>query len=116
MRTIEQKAISVAEILIPGGDNYYATRTPLYKIKGKYWTLSFTNDKPLQHGNGKEVVVSESTIEFIHDELPDIFRKELSNKITEAKEKGDGEVPNSSYWYCAGLHDSAGILNKIINL
>lgn len=40
------------------------------------------------------------------------LRAIIDAKIKEAKARGDGEIPHSTYWYCAGLYDAFEIITK----
>lgn len=50
----EAKALAVAKIVFPQGDNYYAQRT----MTGK-WKIGYTNDYPMQHGDGEHIVIND---------------------------------------------------------
>lgn len=108
MEITHEMALKLARLIMPHGDNFYAQKNK------NSWTLSYTNDYPLQHGKGRDIEIHNEVIQFILFELPELFYEKLNNKIKEVSEKGDGEVPHSAYWQKCGLEDSKSILLKIL--
>ena len=105
--TNQSQAKEMAEKIFKGGDNFYAIS------QGKFWKIGFTNDYPLQHGDGKSYLIPDAVIEYLI-KIKSEFNTAIQNKIKEVKEDGDGSVLHSAYWKMCGLHDSVNILNKVI--
>ena len=57
----EKQAMTVCKFFFPGGDNHFVKRS-----KRGNWELSYTNDYPLQHGEGKKIHLPESGVVKIY--------------------------------------------------
>lgn len=55
----ENLALTVLKEVYPQGDDYYSSEDD------NTWWASFSNDKPLQHGEGWTLIIDKKTHEFI---------------------------------------------------
>lgn len=104
---IQLKAKKLAEKIFEGGDNFYAIQ------QGKYWKIGFTNDYPLQHGNGSSYLIPNDIIIYLIS-IENKFEEAIQSKIKDVKNNGDMGIKDSAYWNTCGLHDSIEILKKVI--
>lgn len=59
MKRVDKYEI-IAQTLFPGGDDFYATQNKRGQIH-----IGYTNDYPMQHGNGESIIVSESAANIL---------------------------------------------------
>lgn len=55
---------NLARKVYPQGDNFYATRTKTGK-----WRVGYTNDYPLQHGGGEEMMLPETLVDILMNKI-----------------------------------------------
>lgn len=88
----EKEYEEVSKALFPSGDNHYA-----FKTKKGNWVLGYTNDYPLQHGNGQQVSLPEDVASKIQAAFINCFKTEDGYFID--------PVSTSVYFYPMSSHD-----------
>lgn len=76
--TIQSILIAMFKNKHSQGDNYHC-----YQNKKKNWVVSYTNDYPLQHGDGVEWIIHEQIAEILADQ----FMKLAPHAIKEIKKR-----------------------------
>ena len=60
MNITEESLLRLCKEIYPNGDSHYVNRTK----KSEKWMLGYTNDYPLQHGNGDHCVLPDRLVEL----------------------------------------------------